>query len=129
MRRLLVSSVMLVTCCSLMSGCVLAFGAACGAGGVIYYQGNLQEYLNYPVREIYEATMQTMAEEGLGVYNDEHDPYKAQMKFEDTDGKSVWVDIEASTRESSEIKIRVGVGGNKARASQLLEKIKTRLIL
>ncbi|MFP6596965.1 MAG: DUF3568 family protein [Candidatus Hydrogenedentota bacterium] len=129
MQKFLIRSVLLIMCFGVMSGCVLALGAVGGAGGVVYYKGNLKQYLNYPVTDIYEATMQTMADEGFRIFNDEHDPYKAQMKFEDTEGKSIWVDIEASTRETSEIKIRVGVKGDKARASQLLEKIKGRLLL
>jgi hypothetical protein len=70
-----------------------------------------------------------MGAEGMGIYNDEHDLYKAQLKFEDTDGRNVWVDIEASTREASLIRIRVGTGGDTVRASQLLEKIKGRLMI
>ena len=129
MKKIMVRSVMLLACCAMMSGCVLALGAAGGAGGVVYYKGNLKEYLSYPVPDIYEATMSAMDEEGMKIYNDEHDPYKAQMKFEDIDERSVWIDIEAVTREASEIKIRVGVSGDKQRATQLLEKVKTNLTL
>lgn len=129
MQRVLVRSVLLLVCSAMMSGCVLALGAAGGAGGVVYYKGNLKEYLSYPVTEIYVATVQAMADEGMKVYSDEHDPYKAQLKFEDIDERSVWIDIEAVTREASEIKIRVGVSGDKNRASQLLEKVKAKLLL
>jgi hypothetical protein len=129
MRRVMVQSVFLLAFCAMMSGCVLALGAAGGAGGVVYYKGNLKEYLSYPVTDIYEATIAVMDDEGMKIYKDEHDPYKAQLKFEDIDESSVWVDIEAVTREASEIKIRVGVSGDKQRATQLLEKIRTNLTL
>ncbi len=129
MQRLFINAAILTMCALYTSGCLLAVGAVGGAGGVVYYKGNLKEHLNYSVTDIYDATIQSAADQGFQVLNDEHDPYKAQMKFKDADDKKIWVDTEAATRETSLIKIRVGVGGDKAKASLLLEKIKSRLFL
>ena len=98
MKRILTQSVILVMCFATMPGCIFALGAAGGAGGVVYYKGNLKEYLNYSVMEIHTATLQTMADEGIQIYSDSVDTYKSEMKFEDTDGRNIWVDIEASTQ-------------------------------
>ena len=127
MRNKLFSCVVLLLCIVSMSGCMLALGAAGGAGGVVYYNGNLSEYVDYPVNEIYQATVKVLDNRNLPLHSDVHDTYKAKLTSEFPEGKNIWIDIDSVTRESSEIKIRVGVSGDQKQAVLLLEEIKANL--
>lgn len=127
MRTKMFRTITLLLCVVSMSGCLLAVGAAGGAGGVIYYKGNLSEYVDYPVNEIYQATLKVLDKRNLPLYSDVHDSYKAKLTSELDNGKNIWIDIDSVTRQSSEIKIRVGAGGDQKEAVLLLEAIKSHL--
>jgi hypothetical protein len=127
MRRKLLRSVALLLCLVAMPGCLLAVGAAGGAGGVVYYKGTLSEYVDYPVNQIYQSTLKVLDSRNLPLYSDTHDSYKAKLTSELLNGKNVWIDIDSVTRGSSEIKIRVGATGDQKEAVLLLEAIKNNL--
>ena len=127
MRRKLLRSVALLLCLVAMPGCLLAVGAAGGAGGVVYYKGTLSEYVDYPVNEIYQSTLKVLDSRNLPLYSDTHDSYKAKLTSELANGKNIWIDIDSVTRGSSEIKIRVGATGDQKEAVLLLEAIKKNL--
>ncbi len=127
MRSKIFRGIALIVCVATLPGCLLAVGAAGGAGGVIYYKGNLSEYVDYPVSDIYQATLKVLDKRNMPLYSDVHDNYKAKLSSELNDGKNVWIDIDSVTRESSEIKIRVGASGDQKQAVLLLEAIKANL--
>ena len=98
MRRKLLRSVALLLCLVAMPGCLLAVGAAGGAGGVVYYKGTLSEYVDYPVNEIYQSTLKVLDSRNLPLYSDTHDSYKAKLTSELANGKNIWIDIDSVTR-------------------------------
>ncbi len=125
MRSKMFSGIALVLCAAIMPGCLLAVGAAGGAGGVMYVKGNVSEYVNYPVSELYQATLKVLDKRNMPLYSDTHDSYKAKMTSELQDGRNVRIEIDSVTRDSSEIKIRVGANGDQKEAVLLLEAIKS----
>ncbi|MFP6581116.1 MAG: DUF3568 family protein [Candidatus Hydrogenedentota bacterium] len=117
----------LSACMICFSGCLLALGAGAGAGGVVYYKGNLTDTLYYSALDVHEAAMKAVGEEGLPILSEKHDPYKGSVRSEYPDGKNVWISIVAVERETTEVKIRVGASGDQKRANSLLLKLKSHL--
>lgn len=117
----------IVLCAVSFSGCMFAVGARAGATGAIYYKGNMKEVLPYTSNEVFDAALRALSDEALLIDNQEQDPYRGKIKSEYPDGKNIWIRITALSYQSSELKIRVGVGGNQKRAYDLLTRIKEHL--
>lgn len=122
--KFLIPAVLCVLSCS---GCLLAVGAGAGAGGVVYYKGNLKEVLPHSSDAVYDASLRALADEALAIESQERDPYRGEIKSEYPDGKNVWVTITALGHDSTEIKIRVGMGGDQKRANGLLVRVREHL--
>lgn len=122
-----ISTAFLLICAVCFSGCLLAVGAGAGAGGVVYYKGNLTDVVYHSALDVHEAAMKAVGEEGLPILKEEHDRYKASIRSEYSDGKKVRISITALDHEKTEIKIRVGAGGDQLRANALLVATKNHL--
>ena len=121
LTQILLLSVLSVQLC----GCaVVLLGAAAtgGAGTVMYAKGKLQEELNAPLPQVHRATLSALKELELPSLEVRKDNVTATIKSEFADGKSVSIDIQAITRSSSRITIRVGFG-DKSRSRKILETI------
>ena len=117
----------IVLCAVSFSGCMFAVGARTGATGAIYYKGNMKETLPHSSNEVFEAALRALSDEALPIDNQEQDPYRGKIKAGYPDGKNIWIRITALNYQSSDLKIRVGVGGNQKRAYDLLTRIKEHL--
>jgi len=109
------------------SGCVLLVGAAGGAGGTVYVMGKLKEDLNAPVPKVKRAAVAGLKDLGLPVLKDKGDQLTASLESEFSDGKHVWIDIEARDESSSQIGIRVGLLGDEQRSRRVLKAIRQHL--
>jgi hypothetical protein len=111
-----------------LSGCVaLALGGAAGAGGVIYVKGQIKDTVNAPIERTYKACQATLDSKKLVILSKSADVASAHIKSKYSDGKEIWIDLEAITSEVCEIRIRVGALGDQDRSIDLLEGIKSRL--
>ena len=126
MNRLKLFTVV-VLCALSSSGCLLAVGAGAGAGGVVYYKGNLKETLPHSSNAVFDASLKALSDEALLVDSQKQDPYRGEIKSEYPDGKNIWITITALGHDTCELKIRVGAGGDQKRANQLLVRIKEHL--
>ncbi len=110
------------------SGCVaLAVGAAGGAAGTAYVMGKLTEELDVPVHRTHEAVVAAFRDLDLVILENQADKLTAHVEGEFTDGKQVWVDIEALPEEKSKVTIRVGLVGDESRARQILDAMRRHL--
>jgi hypothetical protein len=109
------------------TGCLAAIGAGAAAGGIIYYNGNLKEYIPHPVPNVHAAAVIALKNDSLPIYTDELDNVVGRLKSEDHDGKDISIHIEKVTREASQITIRIGATGDHERSEALLAKIKANL--
>jgi hypothetical protein len=125
--KYLVNFFALMLCTILASGCLVALGAGAGAGGVVYYKGNLKDTLGYTVPQVHEAAMKAVGEEGLPIYEESYDDYNGHIRSEYPDGKNVWITLEAVGRTSTHLKIRVGAAGDQKRANTLFQNIQANL--
>jgi hypothetical protein len=112
---------------SSFTGCLAAIGAGAAAGGIIYYNGNLKEYIPHPVPNVHAAAVIALKNENFPVYTDEMDNRVARLKSEHHDGKDITIHIEKVTREASQITIRFGATGDHELSEALLDKIKANL--
>lgn len=117
----------IVLCAVSFSGCMFYVGARAGATGAIYYKGNMKDELPHSASEVYEAALQALSDQALPISKQKQDPYRGEIKSEFPDRKNIWITITALSDQSSNLKIRVGIGGDQKRAYQLLVRIKDHL--
>ena len=110
-----------------LSGCsaaVLVAGGAAGAGGIVWVKGKLKEQLDSPLTKVHEATITVLKAFELRVEKDMKDKLAAKVESRFADGKRLWIDIRSISESLTEISIRIGVFGNKARSERILRKIR-----
>ena len=102
------------------AGCfLLVVGAAAGAGGVAWVQGDLEKSYDASVDRVHAAAKRALKQLKLPVTQDVKDTHGAKLQSQYSDGKDVTVQIEAITEKSSRVKIRVGVFGDQERSESI----------
>lgn len=111
-----------------LAGCVpLVIGAAAGVGGYAWVQGELVQPINASAEKLHRAASRAMRDLKLAVYEDKGDRLAGKIVAKFADGTDVNIHIEAKTEYKSEIKIRVGVLGDKEKSEMIFSAIKRRL--
>ncbi len=114
----------LLTTIPAFSGCIpLLIGAAAGAGGYAWIRGVLVKQYELPVSKVHDAVLGAMKKLSLSVHYDKADRITAVTRAEFSDGKNVNIDINAVTEHSAQIKIRVGVFGDRMRSELILDAV------
>ena len=107
-----------------MSGCIpLLVGAAAGAGGYAYIRGVLVKQFDMPASKVHQAAIKAVKSLELDIKYDKGDRLSAKVRSEFSDGKDVKIDINAITEQTSQVKIRVGMIGDKLRSEMVLTAI------
>ncbi len=110
------------------SGCVpLVLGAAAGVGGYAWIQGELTNDLNVSAEKLHRAASRACRDLKLAVYKDVGDRLNARINAKFVDGADVKIAIEAKTEQVANIKIRVGLLGDKEKSEIILRAIQKRL--
>jgi hypothetical protein len=112
------------------TGCqvvLLAGAAAAGAGAAIWHGGKLVQTVEAPLQVTYEAALDALEEDGLPIIEQRADSVTAHIESEYADDKHVWIDMEAVGDTHTEVKVRVGLVGDKDRSLRILDGIKERL--
>lgn len=111
-------------------GCVaLVVGAAVGAGGFAYIKGNLEQNLDYSVKDVYEASLKALDKLKIEVYSKKLETHQAVIYgyTQEQDKKRIKVTIQALTEKASNVKIRHGIVGDESKSINVLEAIKKAL--
>lgn len=130
MKNALLRAAILLIATAPLTGCVvLAVGAAATAAGAgaVYVKGQLKETLDGRVMEVHRAARIAMNDTNIRITTDLQDDFSATLNGEMADGTRVWVDIKRVTTSTTEISIRVGLTGDQAKSSELLERTKRQL--
>lgn len=128
MKRLFISGILMCLLMLNVSGCIpLVVGAAVGAGGYAWIKGELVQEFNVSSLKLHAATSRAMRDLKLAVYEDKGDRLTAKVTAKFADGADVNIHIQAKTEYKSEIKIRVGILGDKEKSDAILTAIKRRL--
>jgi hypothetical protein len=114
----------------LISGCaplLVAGGAGAGAGGVIWYKGELRDTLNASVPHARLAVITSLKDLNLSILEEKKDNLVVKIKSQFADGKKIWISLESLNKTTAKIKIRVGTLGDEYRSRRILELTKKHL--
>ena len=110
-------------CAHLMSGCVaVAVGAAGGAATYAVVTGTLSKVVDADVIQVYDATTAAMKKLEFPIQESTKDGVYAKVLAQNAQGDSVRVVVE-TTKQGTQIKIRVGNFGNEAVSRKILSEI------
>jgi hypothetical protein len=129
LRTVLTVSVLGV-CLVLQSGCALFLvgaGAAAGAGGYAWYNGELSSVESGSIEKAWAASQAAMKDLEFTITEQGKDSLTAHLTARTARDKKVTVNLKKQTEKLTEIKIRVGTFGDEALSSQILAKIKAHL--
>ncbi len=110
------------------SGCaVLVIGAAVGTAA--YLEGELESHLATDIFGAVEATNQAALDLGIKPVSRTGDASQATMIATDWEGRKVTIKLKPDemNQRITEIKIRVGVGGNEGASRRILKQIEKRV--
>ena len=118
-------------CCVLigLSGCsrkwalIGATAAAVGAGTYAYIKGNLSRNYDASMDKTWQAAVQAVEELKLTTESKQHDAFTGVIKGKMADGKSFTINLKRLGENSTEIGIRIGTFGDRARSEAIHDKI------
>ena len=106
------------------SGCFwLLFGAAAGAGGYAWINGEMEKEFAVPAQKLTDATVKAIKSLDLTILEKDADRISALIRSETVDGSKIKATITAITERSSKIKLRVGLLGDKAKSEMIMNAI------
>ncbi|MFH1624919.1 MAG: DUF3568 family protein [Pseudomonadota bacterium] len=106
---------------------LIAGGAAAGAGGAIWYKGKLEATVNGTIHEVRRATVAALKEHGLPVLTESRDGFVTMIESEISDGTRIWIKLSSVAASATKVNIRVGILGDRAKSTRILETIKKNL--
>ena len=115
---------------SLLQGCVLlavGTGAAAGAGAVAYIKGELQTTYAASLDQTYQASQDALEDLDYRILSTQRDGTEGEIEAKRVGGDSVKVKLSVSGRETTLVKIRVGIFGDEAASRTIERKIASRL--
>lgn len=114
----------------LCTGCAAALvagGAAAGAGGMMWYQGRLNTTIGYSMDKTRDAAKSALKRAGDTVVVDEGGNLDRKLSTSLPGGDKVVVDLHSASSTATEITIRIGMLGDRARSQAILDDILARL--
>lgn len=111
-----------------LSGCVALLGvAAGGAGTAMWLSGKLTNEVGASYLNTVNAAENALKSLRMEINKETATNEVTQIISEYSDGSKVWVDIRPLGQALSKVEIRVGIKGDKAVSSKIMEKIKKSL--
>ena len=124
MKRTLYLAVLAVATTVLLTGCAaLLVGAAAGAGGVAYVQGELKVIESVPVDTAQRAAEKALQDLKLAVLKRQQDGLSGVIEARTSTDQKVTIKTKRISEKSTEVGIRVGVLGDEAKSRQILNRI------
>lgn len=108
-----------------LSGCsALLIGAAAGAAGTyVWTHGNLELMVNYSADDLYIATREALDDLNILIERDRHDRFGANISARTDRNRKVLIKIVGQTEESSKIRVRVGIVGDREESQMVMNVI------
>ena len=124
MKRPLLLALMFCAVSLLLTGCAaLLVGAAAGAGGVAYVQGELKVTESVSLVVAQRAAEKALTDLKLGIQKRQADGLSGVLEARTAGDQKVTVKTKRIADKSTEIGIRVGVLGDEAKSRQILNRI------
>ena len=110
------------------SGCfALVVGAAAGAGGFAYVEGDLEKNVDESLKTAHKASLAGLKDLKMFIVKDELKLDSSVIKAQNSDGKDITINIKALTEHASKIRVRVGIFGDEAESVKVLNAIQRRM--
>ncbi len=113
-----------------LSGCVgaaLLGGAAAGAGGVAYVNGEHSQVHAGTPNQVWSATLASLRQMNMRVVNTQKDATGGTIEARRADNTAVTIKEEPAGKDTTQVKIRVGTLGDKAESEAIQSRIDTNL--
>jgi phage-related tail protein len=124
MKRPLLLALMFCAVSLLLTGCAaLLVGAAAGAGGVAYVQGELKVTESVSLAVAQRAAEKALTDLKLGIQKRQADGLSGVLEARTAGDQKITVKTKRIADKSTEIGIRVGVLGDEAKSRQILNRI------
>jgi len=130
MKNLILNSVCIVVVSALCAnGCVpLMVGAAgAGVGTYAYVKGQLETAYPATYEQTWQATLDALEGLGISVETSGKDAFGGTIKAKRADGTSVRLKVAPITSNSTSVKIRVGLFGDRTVSEGISTEIASRL--
>jgi hypothetical protein len=125
MRRKIASLLFVVFLSVSSSGCAVLAGAVVGGvGTAVWITGKVSEEVDADYDRTVRAAKRAVDSLDMDIEKETTTDQITQLISRYSDGSKVWIDIKRLTSSSTKIEIRVGVRGNKAASTKILEAIK-----
>jgi uncharacterized protein YceK len=122
-RRAILSLVLIL--CLLTSGCAAVIvGALAGGAAIGYYKGWLVDQVNADVPRTFEATKAALGELKMPIEKARYDMIRGKINSKLADGKHVYIRLKATEGGTTEIRVRVGMLGDKDASHRILRAIR-----
>lgn len=124
MKRTLLLALIVCSALTLFSGCAaLLVGAAAGAGGVVYVQGELKVTEPVALNTAQRAAEKALQDLQLVVIKRQQDGLAGVIDARTSGDQKVTIKTKRITVNSTEVAIRVGVLGDEAKSRQILSRM------
>lgn len=110
------------------SGCwYLAAGAAAAGGTYAYVQGELKETLPASLSRVAAATDSTVDQLDLEEVKRRVDGVVGHYELKTADDQTVTIELESTRTDTTRVRIRVGIVGDRRLSERILETIRSNL--
>jgi hypothetical protein len=116
-----------LSACSRKWAAIGAAAAAVGAGTYYYIKGDLKRNYEASMEKTWEASIQAVEELKLTIESSEHDAFTGAIKGKMADGKSFTINVKRLSDNMTEVGIRIGTFGDRARSEAIHDKIIAKL--
>ena len=126
MKRTLLLSLLVCSSLTLFTGCaVLLVGAAAGAGGVAYTQGELKNTESVALNTAHHAAERAVKDLKFAVLKSQLDGLNGLIEARTVSDQKVTIKTKQIAAKATEVRIRVGLLGDEGASRQILSRMQT----
>jgi len=116
-----------LSACSRKWAVIGAAAAAVGAGAYYYVKGDLKRNYEAPMDETWEATIKSVEELKLTVESQKHDGLSGVITGKTADEKGFEINLKRLGENLTEVGVRIGTFGDRAKSEAIHDKILSKL--
>ncbi|MFM8471193.1 MAG: DUF3568 family protein [Limisphaerales bacterium] len=124
MKRALLLTLLIGSAVTLFSGCaVLLVGAAAGAGGMAYTQGELKNTESVNLSTAHRAAERAVKDLKFAVFKSQLDGLSGLIEARTVADQKVTIKTKQVAAKATEVRIRVGLLGDETASRQILSRM------
>lgn len=120
-------ALMLATVSAGCAGALLAGGAAAGAGGYAYVNGELKTEEPASIDRVWNATLAAAGDLQLRTIESEKDRLNARLHAKSAGDRDIYVKLRSLSETETELRIRIDIFGDEEMSNRIRSEIEQRL--